>query len=300
MKTILNSYISQTEQLVYNYWPLILLLLIINLVISYLRSYRVKHIIKTFYSNIFLYFSSIKFFAWLLPFRLEEIISVFVLKKLIGKDGWGSSTSTIIVTKLSDYLIYFFIFFIVLAIYSSGRQNIFLGLSFLIVGGIIVSLAFNRREIIIANIIKNIKALVSKFPNSKLPLKLGVFFSDSSYIARSFVASSKFWSTTFLIAFLQILYACGVIFGASDKAIDFELFLIVLIYILTQAIPIRLFFGVGIFDIAVLLIGYFTTVGFSVNELILFRTLIFFVITLEMVFVFLMYTLINLSRGIEK
>ena len=227
-------------------------------------------------------------------------MSVFVLKKLIGKDGWGSSASTIIVTRLSDYLIYFFIFFIVFVIYSSGRQNIFLGLSFLIVGGIIVSLAFNRREIIIANIIKNIKALVSKFPNSKLPLKLGVFFSDSSYIARSFVSSSKFWSTTFLIAFLQILYACGVIFGASDKAIDFELFLIVLIYILTQAIPIRLFFGVGIFDIAVLLIGYFTTVGFSVNELILFRTLIFFVITLEMVFVFLMYTLINLSRGIEK
>ena len=133
-----------------------------------------------------------------------------------------------------------------------------------------------------------------------LPSKVKIFLSDSSYIARSFISSSKFWLTTFFIALLQILYACGVIFGASDKAIDFELFLIVLIYILTQAIPIRLFFGVGIFDIAILLIGYFTTVGFSVSELILFRTLIFFVITLEIVFVSVVYTFTNLSRRIGK
>lgn len=299
MQTIFN-YISQTEQLVYNYWPLILALVILNLNISSLRSYRIRSISKTVFSNIFLYYSSVKFLAWLLPLRLEEPISAFTLKKLIGKEGWGSSISTIVVTKLCDYSLYILVFFLFFAIYTTGRQNIFLGIAVLTIGILFIFIAFKKRALIVLEVIKYVKFLLTIFPINKFPQKIRMFFSDSSYITRNFVSSGKFWFTTFLISLMQIIFASGIIFSASDKAIDFELFLIVLIYILTQAIPIRLFFGIGIFDITVLIFGYFTTIGFSPSELIQFRALIFVVITLEIVLVLVIYTLINLRKNFGK
>ena len=123
------------------------------------------------------------------------------------------------------------------------------------------------------------------------------FMSDSSSVIRMYIEKNKFWFTTTIIAILQVIFTCILIFGASDNSVDIELFIIVLMYILLQAIPIRLFFGIGMFDIAVLIFGYFTTVGFSINELILFRTLIFFVISTEIIFILFFYSMNKIIKN---
>jgi len=271
-------------------------MLILNITVTNLRSYRIRDLVETKFLNIILYYSSIRFLAWIMPFRLEEPFSAYALKKLINKDGWGSSISTIIITRLGDYLIIFLMFFLVLITYLFSRENFFLGLGSFIFIIFILNFIYLKRNKITSLAIDFVKILFSYLPENFSSKKIKIFMNDGSAIIRMYLSKNRFWLTTSLIAILQILITSILIFSSSDNSIDIELFIIVLMFILLQAIPLRLFFGVGIFDVAVLVSGYFTSIGFSVDELILFRSLMFFIIITEIFSVLLIYTFINIFK----
>ena len=275
-------------------------MLILNITITNLRSYRIRDLVETKFLKILLYYSSIRFLAWIMPFRLEEPFSAYALKKLINKDGWGSSISTIIITRLGDYLIIFLMFFLVLITYLFSRENFFLGLGSFFFIIFMLNFIYLKRNKATSIIINTVKFLFTYLPENLATEKIRVFMNDSSTIIRMYLNKNRFWLTTSLIAIMQIFITCILIFGSSDNSIDIELFIIVLMYILLQAIPLRLFFGVGVFDVAVLVSGYFTTIGFSVDELILFRSLMFFIIITEISFVLLIYTFRNILKKISS
>ncbi len=293
MNLVINNLLAQTTELVHIYWPMIPVLFFVNLFITFLRSFRVKSITNTSFVNIFYYYSCVRFIAWILPFKLDELVSVFFMKKLIGRKGWGHSISTLFITKLSDYIFLILIISILLIIFTLFRQNELIGFIAFIILPLLLSIFFFKREFLIEIVIQNLKKIFKLRLFKNIENKFSNFLSDSRSNIERFILRKDFWLIGISIAMLQIFFATSIAFGSSDRVIDFELFIIVFSFIIIQSIPLKLFFGIGIFDIYILLLGYITPVGFTVYELILFRSSILFIIILELLFVSLGYIIIK-------
>ena len=205
MEVILNNFISQTLDLIHNYWVLIVIMLILNITITNLRSYRIKDLIETKFLNIVLYYSSIRFLAWIIPLRLEEPFSAYALKKLINKDGWGSSISTIFITRLGDYLIIFLMFFLVLITYLFSRVNIFLGIGSFIFIIFSLNFIYQKRYEVTSITIGFIKSLFNYLPKNLSTEKIKVFMNDGSVVIRMYLNKNRFWLTTSLIALMPAI-----------------------------------------------------------------------------------------------
>ena len=106
--------------------------------------------------------------------------------------------------------------------------------------------------------------------------------------------SNKFFSYTFLISLNSYFCTILLLFICSDRSFDAKLFFLCFAFTLFNAIPLRLPFNVGVFDIFVGIGNQIFNYGLTIENLLLFRILQLFLYSIDFVFWYLAYNIKNI------
>jgi len=224
------------------------------------------------------YLGFTRWVSFILPFKLGDIISFYILKKKIIK-LFSSSISYFIGCKFFELfnllvisLIICYIFFLETKLldYNKAYLRIFYLSSILIFFLIIFYLKKNKKKI-----------LKIEFKN--------IYINNFKML----INSNNFFSYTFYISSIQFICTILLLFICSDRSIDNELFFLSTIYILLNVIPLRLPLNIGAFDIIAGVGNYIYDYGLSIENLILFRSIQLVLYTVDFIFWYLPYKIKN-------
>ena len=214
------------------------------------------------------YLSFTRWVSFVLPFKIGEIVSFYLLKKIIRL--FSSLFSYTLGCKFFEILILllissgiFLIFF--LETQLSNYNIIFIRLSYITL--IVITLSFifilkqNKKKILKINFKNNY------INDSKLLINSKYFFSYTAYI-----------SAVQFVCTILLLFIC------SDQSIDNELFFLSTVYILLNIIPLRLPLNIGVFDLFASIGEYTYSLGLSIENLVIFRLLQLILYSVDFIF----------------
>jgi hypothetical protein len=215
------------------------------------------------------YLSFTRWVSFVLPFKIGEIVSFYLLKKKIIR-LFSSLLSYTLGCKFFEILILllissgiFLIFF--LETQLSNYNIIFIRLSYITLIVITLSVIFilkqNKKKILKINFKNNY------INDSKLLINSKYFFSYTTYI-----------SAVQFVCTILLLFIC------SDQSIDNELFFLSTVYILLNIIPLRLPLNIGVFDLFASIGEYTYSLGLSIENLIIFRLLQLILYSVDFIF----------------
>ena len=215
------------------------------------------------------YLSFTRWVSFVLPFKIGEIVSFYLLKKKIIR-LFSSLLSYTLGCKFFEILILllissgiFLIFF--LETQLSNYNIIFIRLSYITLIVITLSVIFilkqNKKKILKINFKNNY------INDSKLLINSKYFFSYTAYI-----------SAVQFVCTILLLFIC------SDQSIDNELFFLSTVYILLNIIPLRLPFNIGVFDLFASIGEYTYSLGLSIENLVIFRLLQLILYSVDFIF----------------
>lgn len=102
-----------------------------------------------------------------------------------------------------------------------------------------------------------------------------------------------------MISFLNYIFILVTLYLSTDQTLDREIFFLVFIFSILQPIPLKVFFGIGFFDVAVYVSNIYFGIGINIEQLLLFRVLIFTLLIIELV-ILVTYNILNLTYAIFK
>jgi hypothetical protein len=221
------------------------------------------------------YLSFSRWVSFVLPFKIGEIVSFYLLKKKIIKI-FSSLLSYTLGCKLFEILFLLlissyicFIFF--LETQFSNYNIIFIRLSYIAL--IVITL-------LIFFILKRNKKKILKinFKNN--------YINDSKLL----INSKYFFSYTIHISSVQFVSTILLLFICSDQSIDNELFFLSTAYILLNLIPLRLPLNIGVFDVFASVGEYFYSYGLSFENLIIFRGVQLILYSVDFIFWYIFFS----------
>lgn len=271
-------------------FSLILIALFCNIGITILRAKRILFLSKyKKIEDIVLFFSFHRVINFILPFKSADLIKIYFFKKVLKKNNYRNILSLYVSTKFLDLLFFVLISFIIFISFVFLKIDI---LSFLIVILFVTFfLIFKKKKIF--NYFKEIKNFIRKISKSyKLSKKI---FDEVDYIA-----NKNFFQKTIYISILNYIFTLIIIFLATDLAIDRELFFLVFLFSFLQPIPLRLFFGIGFFDIIVYITNLYFGIGINIEQLTFFRLIILAILIFELINVMIYYLILNFKNVISK
>lgn len=221
------------------------------------------------------YLSFTRWVSFVLPFKIGEIISFYLLKKKIIK----------IFSSLLSYTLgcKFFEIFILLLI-SSGICFIF----FLETQLTNYNIIFIRLSYITLIVITLLIIFILKQNKEKI-LKINFknnFINDSKLL----INSKYFFLYTTYISIIQFISTVLLLFICSDKSIDNELFFLSTLYILLNIIPLRLPLNIGVFDVFASIGEYIYSYGLSIENLIIFRGIQLILYSVDFIFWYIFFS----------
>ena len=272
-----------------NYSYLLLIALIINISITFLRTARLKNFINIKeLKSLFLFLSFHRVANYIIPFKLADVIQVFFFKKILLKNKLLQIISLLSLTKFLDmfltqiFSVLILIIFILKGIYS---------LSFIVLLIVIFDFVFKNKKKIIYQI-KKFKKKIKKLKNTKsFILKI---YREIDYMFREDLLNKSIF-----ISILNYLFILIIIYISTDQTLDREIFFLVFIFTILQPIPLRLFFGIGFFDFAVYISNFYFGIGIELQQLLLFRFICFVLLLTELLFVLIFY-IISLLNVFSK
>ena len=222
-----------------------------------------------------------RFLGFLLPIKIGEIVSIYIIKKNFF-EFFRLSASYVFVSKFLEFFILISIaIFICLIFFFETRlleyNEILKRISYIISIILIFSILFFFK--------KNKKFFFrKKFKNKYL-------FDISSLIN-----SKNFFTYTFFISSTQFICTVLFIFISTDRTIDNELFFLSAAFIFLNVVPLKLPLGLGIFDIVVFTSNFYSSYGLSLEDLFVFRILQLIVFFVDNIFWYLVYKLNNFLK----
>ncbi len=255
---------------------------ILTLILTRLRAKRfknldinlIKNIKKISISEIQAYLSFVKWIGFLFPFKIGDMISLFILKKKLI-NYFSSTISYFLGSKFFEFLIVFIIAVIVCSIF-------FLETKFDTYNKIDIRLLYSLFLLFFIIIIFFIK----KNKNNILKISF-----KNQYVndAKLLINSKNFFTYTFFISIFQYISTVLLLFISSDAAIDNELFFLATSFILLNLLPLRLPLNVGLFDFIAILGNHAYDFGLSFDNLVFFRLIQLIIFSLDMIFWFIIY-----------
>ena len=227
------------------------------------------------------YLSFTRWVSFVLPFKIGEIVSFYLLKKKIIKI-FSSLLSYTLGCKFFEILILLLISSGICCIFFletqlSNYNIIFIRLSYITLIVIVLLVIFILKR-------NKEKILKINFKNK--------YINDSKLL----INSKNFFSYTFIISFIQFLSTILLIFICSDRALDNELFFLSTAYILLNIIPFRLPLNIGIFDFIAGAGDYIYNFGLSIENLIFFRILQLILYSFDFIFWYIIFLLFKLKK----
>lgn len=222
-----------------------------------------------------------RFLGFLLPFKIGEILSIYIIKKKIF-EFFRLSASYVFISKFLEFFILISIaIFICLIFFFETRlleyNEILKRISYII----LIILTFS----ILFFIKKNKKFFFrKKFKNKYL------------FAVSALINSKNFVTYTYFISSTQFICTVLFIFISTDRTIDNELFFLSATFIFLNAIPFKLPLGLGIFDIVVFTSNFYSSYGLSLEDLLVFRILQLIVFFVDNIFWYLVYKLNNFFK----
>ena len=263
--------------------------LVINIWITYLRCSRLKDFIKIKdIKGLFLFLSFYRVANFTLPFKTADIIQFYFFKKILVKNKIFNILSLLSLTKLMDMLLIQIIAFLIFIIFI---LKIFSGFIFSL---LLISVLFflYKKRILIVNYIKKKKEKLRNIVNiNKL---FNILLKEIDYLFKKDLLKKSI-----VISILNYGFITIVLFIATDQILDREIFFLVFIFSILQPIPLKLFFGVGFFDLAVYISNFYFGIGVDVDQLLLFRFLVFSLLIIELFFITI-YSYVNLIHVFSK
>lgn len=220
------------------------------------------------------YISFTRWVSFVLPFKIGEIVSFYLLKKKIIKI-FSSLLSYTLGCKFFEILILLLISSAICCIFFletqlSNYNIIFIRLSYITLIFIVLLLIFilkrNKEKILKINFKNNY------INDSKLLINSKYFFSYTTYI-----------STVQFVCTILLLFIC------SDQSIDNELFFLSTAYILLNIIPLRLPLNIGVFDVFAGIGEYIYSYGLSIENLIIFRIVQLILYSVDFIFWYIFF-----------
>ncbi len=220
------------------------------------------------------YLSFTRWVSFVLPFKIGEIVSFYLLKKKIIKI-FSSLLSYTLGCKFFEILILLLISSSICCIFFletqlSNYNIIFIRLSYITFIVIVLSLIFilkrNKKKILKINFKNNY------INDSKLLINSKYFFSYTTFI-----------STVQFVCTILLLFIC------SDQSIDNELFFLSTAYIFLNIIPLRLPLNIGVFDVFASIGEYIYSYGLSIENLIIFRIVQLILYSVDFIFWYIFF-----------
>ena len=271
-------------------FSLILVAFFCNIGITIFRSKRILSLSKyKKIEDIVLFFSFHRVINFILPFKSADIIKIYFFKKVLKKNNYKSILSLYVSTKFLDLLLFASLSLIIFISFVFLKIDI---LSFLVVILFVTFFLISKKKKIF-NSLKEGKNFIRKISKSyKLSKKI---FDEIDYIA-----NKSFLQKTIYISILNYIFTLIIIFLATDLAIDRELFFLVFLFSFLQAIPLRLFFGIGFFDIIVYITNLYFGIGINIEQLTFFRLTILVILISELINVMIYYLILNFKNVISQ
>ena len=219
--------------------------------------------------------------GYLLPFKMGDILSIYIIKKKFFK-FFRLSTSYVIVSKLLEFFILILIAIFICLIF-------FFETKLLEYNKILIRIFYIILIIATFSILYFIKKKKNFFFRKKLK---NIYIYEISAL----INSKNFFTNTFFISSTQFICTVLLIFISSDRTIDNELFFLSAAFIFLNAIPLKLPLGLGVFDVAVYTSDYYSSYGLSLESLFVFRILQLIVFFLDNFFWYLVYKLKNFLK----
>jgi hypothetical protein len=142
-----------------------------------------------------------------------------------------------------------------------------------------------KKKIILINYVKKKKEKLRSLKNiNKL---INIFLSEIDYLFKK-----ELLKRSIVVAILNYFFIFITLYLSTDQTLDKEIFFLVFIFSILQPIPLKLFFGIGFFDFAVYVSNIYFGIGIDIEQLLLFRALIFILLIIELLMV-LFFNLIN-------
>ena len=247
-----------------DYFLLLIFALVTNILITYLRTKRLKKFIKIKnLKNLFLFLSFHRVANFILPLKSADIMQLFFFKKILIKNIFLNVISLLSLTKFLDVLLIQILALLIFVFFLLKGFYVFVYL-FLVIYFVFL-------------IYKNNKTLINKFKNHKKKLRIlkvkNIFVKVYNEI--DYMFKKDLLIKSFLIAVLNYLFIFIIIYLSTDQTFDKEIFLLAFIFSVLQPLPIKFFFGIGFFDIAVYISNFYFGIGIEVQQLFVFRFLIF-------------------------
>lgn len=273
-----------------NYLILFLFALLINITITFLRTSRLRSFIKIKnLKNLLFFLSFYRVANFILPLKSADIIQVFFFKKILVKNNFLNVLSLLTLTKILDmFLVQLISLFVLIFFILDDPYN----LAFLVIMIFILILIYKKKT----NIKEIFKLLKYKLRNLKKPKNLLVkIYTEIDYILRS-----ELLKKSILISILNYLFILIMIFLSTDQTFDKEIFFLIFIFSILQPLPIKLFFGVGFFDLAVYISNIYFGIGIEIQQLVFFRLLCFTILVMEFFAISIIYVMSSLNTLIQK
>ena len=273
-----------------NYLILLLFALLINITITILRTSRLRTFIEIKnLKNLLFFLSFYRVANFILPLKSADIIQVFFFKKILIKNNFLNVLSLLTLTKILDMFLvqlisfFIFIFFILDSAYDSA---------FLVLVILILILIYKKKKNI-KGLFKSLKYKLRKLDKSKN--LLNKIYTEIDYMLRSDLLKKSI-----LISILNYLFILIMIFLSTDQTFDKEIFFLIFIFSILQPLPIKLFFGVGFFDLAVYISNIYFGIGIEIQQLVFFRFLTFTILVMEFFVISIIYVMSSLNTRIQK
>jgi hypothetical protein len=250
---------------------------------TYFTTKRIKNLDANLINNINkikiqelqVYLSFARWITFVLPFKIGDAVSLFILKKKIIK-LYSSSIFYLAGSKFLEFFILLFISFFFFIFFYSKIQLVnyekIIDKFFYILLILIFFLIF---------ILKKNKIFKIKFKN--------IYINNLTLLLNS----NKFFSYTFLISLNAYFCTILLLFICSDRLVDTKLFFLCFAFTLFNAIPLRLPFNIGVFDIFAGISNQIFNYGLTIENLLLFRILQLFLYSIDFVFWYLIYNFKN-------
>jgi hypothetical protein len=268
---------------------LLIFALTINIGITYLRCLRLRNFITIKdIKGVFLFLSFYRVANFTLPFKSADIIQFFFLKKILIKNKILNILSILTLTKVIDMIFVQVIASLIFITFVLDKINSFIFLLFLF---LVIAYILKKKKIIV----KYIKKIKKKLKNIKNINKLFIIiFKEIDYLFRKDLLKKSI-----MISFLNYIFILVILYLSTDQTLDREIFFLVFIFSILQPIPLRIFFGIGFFDVAVYVSNLYFGIGINIEQLLLFRVLQFTLLIMEFV-ILLIYNIFNLAYVIFK
>ena len=273
-----------------NSYVLILIALICNIGITIFRTKRILLLSKhKKIIDLILFFSFYRLSNFILPFKSADILKLFFFKKILKKNKNKNIFSVYLSTKILDLFLFIFLSLLILLFFAFVKFNIVYFIFFLIL--IILLITRNKKKIFLS---------IKKFKNTIRYLSKSYTLTKKLFNEFDYIAKEKFFERTINISIFNYIFTLIIMYLSTDRSLDREIFFLVFIFSILQPLPLKLFFGVGFFDIVVYITNIYFNIGINLEQLILFRSLIFSLLFFEFILILVYYFVQNYKNVLFK